>query len=291
MRSEDDILSLLLSTTTEDNRVRAVVLSGSRTNPNIEKDAFQDFDVIYFVSELESYRDNPDWVDQFGERIIMQMPNSMKVDEQDVESEKDEITYLMLFKDLNRIDLKLVPIELRDTYKDSLNRVLLDKDQLFDSSIEPDDSDYRTTKPSQKEFSDCCNEFWWVSTYVAKGLARNEPLYAKAMLETPVRNMFMRLLAWHTASQHGFSINLGAKNRFLKKYVSPELWTKILATYPDAGIQNIWNSLLEMTSIFHELATKLSNHLELDYNQEEANNVIEYLDQLSSTNSNTPDVP
>lgn len=191
---------------------------------------------------------------------------------------------------MNRIDLKLVPIELRNTYKDSLYRVLLDKNRLFDSSIDPNDSDYLTTKPTQKEFSDCCNEFWWVSTYVAKGLARNEPLYAKAMLENPVRNMFMKLLAWHVASQHGFSINLGFQNRFLKKYVSPELWTKILATYPDARIQHILNSLFEMTSIFHELAAELSKHLELDYNREEANNVIEYLDQVRNTNSNTPDV-
>ncbi|NET32110.1 MAG: aminoglycoside 6-adenylyltransferase [Cyanothece sp. SIO1E1] len=288
MRTEEEIVSLLLSTATEDDRIRAVILSGSRSNPNIEKDSFQDFDVIYFVSELKSYRDKPGWINLFGERIAMQMPNSMNIDKQDVNSEKEEITYLMLFKDLNRIDLKLAPIELRDTYKDSLNRVLLDKDHLFDSSIEPNDSDYQTTKPSQKEFSDCCNEFWWVSTYVAKGLARNEPFYAKAMLENPVRNMFMRLLAWHTASQHGFFINLGAQNRFLKTYISPELWTKILATYPDAQIQNIWNSLFEMTSIFHELAGKLSKKLELDYNLEEASNVMQYHDQVRRTNSNTP---
>jgi hypothetical protein len=31
------------------------------------------------------------------------------------------------------------------------------------------DMDYHVEKPTEKMFTDCCNEFWWVSTNVAKG--------------------------------------------------------------------------------------------------------------------------
>lgn len=205
------------------------------------------------------------------------MPNSMKIDEYDLESRKDEITYLMLFKDFNRIDLKLVELKNRANYKDSLNKILLDKDNLFEQMPEPSDEDYLIKKPSQKELIDCCNEFWWVSTYVIKGLARDEPLYAKDMFEGPVRNMFMKMLAWSIGTETEFSINLGKSNRFLKKYVSNEMWTRILKTYPDASIANIWNSLIDMIDIFHELGLKVGDKMGLAYNIIEAKNVKEYI--------------
>ena len=82
----------------------------------------------------------------------------------------------MLFKDFNRIDLNLKKVENKNNCTDSLNKILLDKDNLFERILEPNDNDYLIRKPSQKEFIDCCNEFWWVTTYVLKGLARNELL-------------------------------------------------------------------------------------------------------------------
>jgi|GEM_PF-5915499 len=39
------------------------------------------------------------------------------------------------------------------------------------------------------------------------------------------------------------------------------------------------------------LASELSKNLELDYNPEEADNVMEYLELVRRTNSNTPDAP
>ena len=48
MRSECDMLDLILSTAHEDDRIRTVILNGSRANPNALPDRFQDFDIIYY---------------------------------------------------------------------------------------------------------------------------------------------------------------------------------------------------------------------------------------------------
>ncbi len=271
------MMNVILSVAESDERVRAVILNGSRANPKIMKDDFQDFDVIYLVKELESFRVAPHWIDVFGERIILQMPNAMNIDGHDWEAEKNEITYLMLFKDFNRIDLKLIEVKDKALYKDRLNKILLDKDNLLQPNPNPSDRDYWVSKPTQKDFKDCCNEFWWVTTYVVKGLARNEMVYAKEMLEVPVRKMFLRMLSWFVGKSYGFNINLGNSYRFLQKYVSPQMWEAILKTYPDANKTNIWNSLMEMTRIFNELASSVADELGLDYHREEAQNVIQYL--------------
>ena len=276
-RSEQEMYQLILSVAKNDPRIRAVLLNGSRANPQIEKDQYQDYDIIFWVRDLESFSKTPNWVDIFGERIIMQMPNNMQLHNEPMPSMDEGITYLMLFTDANRIDLSLLPVEKRGSFHDSLTQVLLDKDHLYPDPPLSSDQDYWIRRPSPKQFIDCCNEFWWVSTYVMKGLLRQEIIYAKEMLENPVRKMFLRMLAWHIGMQHHFSISLGNSNKFLKKYVDTNLWNSILNTYPDAQEQNIRKSFKEMIGLFHQMEMEVATFLDFDYNSMDSQNVRSYL--------------
>jgi len=53
MRSEEEILDLILNYAHRDEDVRAVVMNGSRVNSNAKIDLFQDYDIIYFVRNVE----------------------------------------------------------------------------------------------------------------------------------------------------------------------------------------------------------------------------------------------
>src|SRR5437588_5379942 len=180
MRSEQEMLELILSTAENDDRIRAVIMNGSRTNPNARQDIFQDFDIVYLVTDVGPFRNDHAWINRFGELMILQMPEAME----DPPPPKDgHFTYLMQFTDGNRIDLKLFPIaKLHDFGRESLSLLLLDKDGIVEPLPAPSESDYLPIPPTAKAFSDCCNEFWWVCPYVAKGLWREEIIYAKHML-------------------------------------------------------------------------------------------------------------
>ena len=107
MRSEQEMLELILSTAENDDRIRAVIMNGSRTNPNARRDVFQDFDIAYLVTDVDSFRNDHAWINRFGELMILQMPEAMK----DPPPMNDErFSYLMQFTDGNRIDLTLFPI-------------------------------------------------------------------------------------------------------------------------------------------------------------------------------------
>ena len=187
MRDFKVIQTLILTQATADPRIRAVLLYGSRANPNIMPDIFQDYDVLYFVTDLESFTTDHSWTNIFGEKIIWQLPDEMSF------GEKSDIrfSYLMLFKDGIRIDLTLFPLDKFESHfkRESQTIVWLDKDHLFPDISESSDRDYWIMKPIEKEFLDTCNEFWWMSTYVSKGLRRNEITYAKEIMETAVRPM------------------------------------------------------------------------------------------------------
>ena len=190
--------SLIISIAKLDDRVRAVLLNGSRANSNVKPDEFQDFDIVYVVKDLETFTNDHNWTSCFGDKLIYQLPNEMVFDS-DNPMGKGAFTYLMLFTDGSRIDLTLFPIEKLETgYRfDSLTVVMLDKDKLFSNIPKPTDRDYHIQKPSEKLFLDVCNEFWWVNTQVAKSLVRNEIVHAKQILETVVRPMFMKVIEWY----------------------------------------------------------------------------------------------
>ena len=263
MRSEQEMLELILSTAKNDDRIRAVILNGSRANPNAMQDIFQDFDVIYLVTEISSFKDDPAWIDRFGQRMIMQLPDEM-VDPPP--GDGHSFAYLVQFADGNRIDLTLFPVaELHDLEEDSLSLLLLDKDGLLEPFYPPSERDYLPKPPTAKAFSDCCNEFWWVCPYVAKGLWRGEIIYAKSMHDQVVRAQLMKMLIWYAGMQTQFLASPGKSGRALQRYLEPELWSMLEKTYSDASYENTWEALYMMCDLFRLTANQVAERFGFDY--------------------------
>ena len=166
-RSEAQMLRLILQVA-ENIQVEAVAMSGSRTDTKAPKDEFQDYDVVYVVDDLDNLTSDLSWLDQFGTRIIEQ---------HNVLSNRR--LYLMLFEDGNRIDLTLCPTEYIQEWVDSEAdyTVLKDEKGLF-VPYSPNPQRYWTSPASAIDFEKACNEFWWVSAYVVKGICRKQAIYA-----------------------------------------------------------------------------------------------------------------
>ena len=47
MRSEKEMLDLIIETAKNDDRIRAVLMVGSKADPDVPKDKYQDFDITY----------------------------------------------------------------------------------------------------------------------------------------------------------------------------------------------------------------------------------------------------
>jgi aminoglycoside 6-adenylyltransferase len=275
MRSEAEMLDLIVNTARRDERVRAVIMNGSRVNPNVPKDFFQDYDVVYIVTEKESFLSDPRWIDVFGERMILQLPDEMS----DPPPEgSDSYAYLMQFADGNRIDLSLYPVNKLDTLEqDSLTLTLLDKDGILPQFPPSNDSGYLPAPPSAKAFFDCTNEFWWVCPYVAKGLWRGELPYTKEMLELYVREQLMKMLNWYVGVRTEFKTSPGKMGKYLDKYLEPDLWKLLLQTYSDAEYDHIWDSLLTMGDLFRRTAKSVADHFGFTYPAGEDQRVTAHL--------------
>ena len=279
MRSEQEMLDLILDTARGDERIRVVIMNGSRINPNARRDPFQDFDVIYLVNDVNQFKHNPDWIQRFGELMILQMPEDM----QDPPPNQDgSFSYLMQFSDGNRIDLGIAPLEkLDELITDSLTEILLDKDERIGSMPPANDRNYLPLPPTPKAFADCCNEFWWVCPYVAKGLWREEILYAKYCLDHYVRDQLMKMITWYAGIRTQFSQTPGKNGKYLQQQLEPELWEKLLSTYSDAGYEHTWNALFRTCDLFREVANQVAEKFTFDYPHEDDQRVSAHLKHIS----------
>lgn len=79
MRTEQEMFDLILDFARHDERVRIVAMNGSRANPNTPRDAFQDYDIVFVVTEMGSYLADDSWLEVFGRRVIMQKPEGMEL--------------------------------------------------------------------------------------------------------------------------------------------------------------------------------------------------------------------
>ena len=280
MRSEKEMFELILDTAENDDRIRAVVMNGSRANPNAPRDVFQDFDIVYIVTDMPSFKEDPDWIKRFGEIMIMQLPDDM---DDPPPGDHDSFGYLMQFADGNRIDLTLYPIEkLDELWEDSLSVLLLDKDGIIEPFPFPSDNDYLPKVPTTKGFNDCCNEYWWVSTYVVKGLWRGEITYSKSMFEQIMRPQLMKMLGWHIGIVTGFTCNPGKFGKNFEQYLEPELWGLLLETYADADYDHTWESLEKMCQLFRITGQSVAAHFGFEYPQKDDGNASAHLRHVRS---------
>ncbi|GGD04057.1 aminoglycoside 6-adenylyltransferase [Enterococcus wangshanyuanii] len=275
MRTEQEMFRLILDTAKEDARILAVGMNGSRTNQRVPKDSFQDFDIVYIVDDVEPFLEDQQWIDRFGTRLIMQTPEAMTLFPP---TENGRFTYLMLFEDGNRIDLTLCPKEQANDWNegDRLAEILLDKEQLLPVLSKATDQDYWIKKPTQEEFLDCCNEFWWVSTYVVKGLCRNELLYAADPLYENCRKELLRLLSWQVGAENDYMISVGKNYKYLPNYLSDKNNECLLKTMRMSNGEQLWESLILQQKTFSSLARTFSRMNHFLYDHIQAEKVIAY---------------
>ncbi|WP_061419396.1 aminoglycoside 6-adenylyltransferase [Streptococcus oralis] len=267
MRTETGMLDVILQTA-KSLQVEAAAMSGSRTDTKVQKDEFQDYDVVYIVDDFDNLTSDLSWLNQFGKRIIEQ---HNVLDHRHL--------YLMLFEDGNRIDLTLCPKEHIQEWVDSEAgfTVLEDPKGSFEP-YSPSPQRFWTSKTRAIEFEKACNEFWWVSAYVVKGICRKQLLYATDHLYGICQKELLKVLAWQVVSDSG-KVNIGKNYKYLFNYLPAEKEKQFSNLLDFSSSDKITQSLFATMQLFHQEAQFLAHKMGFDYDMEVAEKMIEYAEE------------
>ena len=267
MRTDQEMLDLILQIAKK-IQVDAVALSGSRTNQKAPKDEFQDYDVVYLVENFEELISDLSWLDQFGKRVI----------EQEVTLGHRRL-YLMLFEDGNRLDLTLCPEDHIQEWVESEAdfTVLEDTKGLFET-YSPSPERYWITPATETDFEKSCNEFWWVSAYVVKGICRKQVIYSTDHLYGICLQELLKILAWQVASDRGV-VDIGKNYKYLFQYLHTEKEKEFSALLDLSSLDKITQSLFATMQLFHQEAQRLAQKMGFKYEKEVAEKMIEYAEE------------
>ena len=272
MRTETEMLDVILQTA-ETLQVEAVAMSGSRTDTKAPKDEFQDYDVVYIVDDLDNLTSDLSWLEQFGNRLIEQY-NVLG----------NRRLYLMLFEDGNRIDLTLCSKDHIQEWVDSEADYIVLKDEkgLFESYTTSPER-YWTSPASYIDFEKSCNEFWWVSAYVVKGICRNQLIYATDHLYGICQQELLEILAWQVAADKG-TVDIGKNYKYLFNYLPAEKEKEFSNLLDFSSIEKITQSLFATIKLFHQEAQAFSLKTGFPYDKETAEKMIQYAKERLETN-------
>lgn len=290
MRTQQEMYDLIVGTAKADDRVRAVYMNGSRTNKNVPRDIFQDYDVVYVVTENKPFYEDKNWIDIFGERLYMQLPYELdRSVGMDVDFDKC-YAWLMQLADGNRVDLTVRPTWDCGIEDDKLCRILLDKDGILPDIPEATDEDLLIKKPTAAEFYAACNEFWWCMNNVAKGLWREEVPYVHDMINHCVRPQVVKILSWKIGFDTDFTVSAGKSAKYMYKWLEPAVWRRFLDTYSGSDISEIWRSVFAMCDIVDEFAPKIAEKLQTEYDTTTAKNSRMWLEKVQKLPKNAKEI-
>ncbi len=276
----DEMYELILQTAKEDERIRAVTMEGSKVTPGAVRDAFSDFDVTFFVSDIREFTKDHDYMKRFGEILIMQMPDDWYQEPYDYNGKK-RFAYLTQYKDGNRIDLTFIDISNMEDQK-SFNEprtVLINKDNFSELADVTTNEVFYIKKPGEFEFFNTVNEFRWISNYVTKGLCRHEFYYARRMMEEYMMDMFMKMVNWKVGIDNDFNVTTGACSKYLAKYLSEDEMKRFMGIFAKGDYEDMWDKLFLMYDLFEELSVYVAQKLDYPIDHSESKNVREFMEQ------------
>lgn len=260
--------------------IRAFLLTSSRANPNAPMDALSDHDVILVVTDPDAFARNEDWLRALGRPMVLLRGS-------------DEIggraapVRLVLYDDGTKIDYSVWPVEelgriaRAAALPESLDvgySVLVDKDGLARDLPPPTYRAHIPSPPTEQEYRDLVEEFWWETCYVAKNLWRDELMPARYSLDYVMKtDLLRRLLEWRIEIERGWSIKPGVLGRGLKKQLDRATWDALAQTYTGPEIEENWQALFRTTGLFRRVAVEVGQALGYVYPDDLDRRMTRYL--------------
>ncbi len=260
MRILEEALNKLIEFSKKSDNIRALILQGSYINPKAPIDTFSDLDPLFYVKDLDEFIHNDDWKNYFGE------PISFFNDEGSYKDNLKWYTRLTIYSDGFKMDFGFQSVKLAKYANDmKLYKIYLDKDGILPKPEVIDERKFYIKKPTEIEFLDRMNTFYFDTSYIVKSLLREEYIFEKYIEAEIHENKITKLLEWYIAIKNDYKVNTGLKGRYIKKYLTEEEWQMVLDTYSDGTYENTVNALFASFKLVKYLGSFITKELKYNY--------------------------
>lgn len=284
--AEQDVLARLVAWAQAVPDIRVLLLTSNRARGDGSADELSDYDVVTAVKDAAAFATGGRWRQAYGPVAVVWG------DESELYGER---TFFrgVIHGDGVRIDHTIWPAAVLERIGDAGElpddldvgyRVLLDKDSATATWPAPSYCAHVPRPPTEEEFLAVVEEFWWDTTAVAKGLWRGEVVFAKFALDFDAKLVALRrMLEWRIEIDHGWALRPGAYGKGLERFLPPELWHDLAATYVGSEIEENWDALFRTATLFRRVAVEIAEALGYPYPHDADAAVLRHLETVRAS--------
>jgi len=267
----------------QDN-IRLAFVLGSRARTDHPADAWSDLDIMIVARDVRAYLAQADWLNQVGKPWLTfteTTPDGRSMERR------------TLFDGGLDIDFALMPLEMiqalvqrepdagiADVFHRGV-RILLDKDALL-----PDPARFAAAwkppePPSEAEFLQVVNDFWYHTLWTAKHVRRGELWWAKSCCDGYLKNLLRQMLEWQVRAARGADHDTWLRGRFLEEWADPQAVQQLSGAFAHYNEADIWRALAVTMDLFRRLSLDAASRLGHSYPTAGAAYASELVERLS----------
>jgi len=268
-----------------DAGTRAAIIIGSRARADHPADEWSDLDIIVITSDPRRYLALTDWLESIGNpwlTFIEQTPDG-------------GMERRVMFEGGLDVDFALTPVEwcqqavitgLLSDVADIIRRgvrVIVDKDGLAAQLLQMPADVPLVSPPTQAEFLEVVNDFWYHTIWTAKHLRRGELWWAKSCCDDYLKLRLRRMMEWHARATKGQSYDTWMRGRFLEEWVDPRALKELGGIFAHYDAEDVWRALLATMGLFRWMAVETAERLGYPYLKLGDERATEFAEAIYST--------
>lgn len=266
MNTYSNIIDRFITWGKMSDKLQAAFIIGSQARADHCADKFSDLDIIMIVEESEYFLFSNQWLENIGEHHVSFIENT-------ADGGKER---RVLFDNALDVDFVILPKSvINESIKSTQTaallsrgyRILIDKigiEQAF-SQI-PNPKPY--TPPSENEFQNLVNDFWYHSVWTTKKLLRGELWAAKSCMDCYMKWRLLSIIEWYTHATNSQFHDTWHDGRFLDEWANDWITSKLSDVFAHYNKEDIKRALLSTMDLFRLIAIEVAEKLTFEYPEE-----------------------
>jgi aminoglycoside 6-adenylyltransferase len=237
--------------------IRAAMVIGSRARVDHPADEWSDLDIVIYANTPQRYIASVDWIENIGVpwlTFVECTPDGgwerrvLFADGFDVDFAIDPV------QSLESMVAVAIPSILADILRRGF-RILSDKDGfLLRLQRVPIPEISLFQRPTENDFLNTVNDFWYHTVWTAKHLRRGELWWAKSCCDVHLKVLLRQALEWHARAMNGQHYDTWMSGRFLEEWADPRAIKELPNIFSHYQQEDIGHALWMTMDLFRWLA-------------------------------------
>jgi aminoglycoside 6-adenylyltransferase len=277
-----------------DDNLRAAGIVGSRARQDHPADEWSDLDVLLVANNPQFYCASGDWLHAIGTPWLTHLEPT---------ADGSRVERRVLFE--GGLDVDFIPCSIGDVramaehgfppeVADMLCkglRFLVDKDDLSSALAGIPWAPSRLRLPSEEEFLNAVNDFWYHAVWTGKHLRRGELWWGKSACDDYLKQLLRQMLEWHAIASRGEEAKVWEHGRFLEEWADNRALEVLPHVFSHYDEEDIWRALRETMVLFRWVELETAARLRYSYPGLGEQRARELLDSIASARGRSLCIP